>query len=182
MNYTNISHKNIVPFLFLVCLLFGISVLSIPVQAAIGTIAQDQQWVSAQSVDSALVANDVYMMNNGVKASIAPKDYEAFIKNYQTYATALSRDSQIAMDHSNSYTVSQALLPTKNAYNAEMTAANWAGFYGSQAITAMLSGDADKASKDTNTTTFYLNAYYTDVTIRKNLYDNYIRAQEIATA
>ena len=133
-------------------LIFLISFLiasAVPVLAAGGTVSQDQQWYSAYSIDRPAVDSDISSLNTGViEGLFSPENVERKVSNYRTYSSPLLTDSQKAMDHSKSYTVSPELSSAKYAYETAMENVNWAGFYAAQFATDTLSSKGEKANDD----------------------------------
>ena len=82
---------------------------------------QDAQWLTACSPDVSYVANDMDHL------STAASDYD--YASLSTYADALYKDSQNAIDASDLYSVSPDLQSAKDEYRLAMVQANWAAVY-----------------------------------------------------
>jgi hypothetical protein len=149
-----------------------------PVLAADGTNYQDQQWISAMSIDKPVVDSDLNSLMEGVDInSISPKNIEKLTNNFRIYSNAITTDSQKAIDHSDSYIVSPDLLPTKNAYGNAMYQAKWAGFYATQFATNMLSNEGAKALDDGKKVNNCINSYKTNINEASRLYEIYMKKQ-----
>ena len=172
----NTFRKYIVRFSQIGCLvaITFLVAFSTPILATAQADNQDQLWIQAVNIDKSAVNTDMNSLMAGVDPnSMSPQNLQKLIKNFQTYSTALMTDSQKAMDHSDSYTVSSDLKPTKDAYRNAMYQAKWVGFYTSQFSTDMSSNQWTKAIDDLKKLQSYINLYNTNINEMNRLYDIY---------
>jgi hypothetical protein len=168
----------LIKYIIGVFLISGLVAFTTPVLAAGETNYQDQQWISAMSIDKPAVDSDLNSLMAGVDPnSISSKNIDKLTKNFQIYSNAITTDSQKAIDHSDSYIVSPDLLPTKNAYGKAMYQAKWAGFYATQFSTNMLSNEGKKALDDFKNVQNCINSYNTNMNEATRLYDIYLKKQ-----
>ena len=127
---------------------------------------QDIQWTATCGADTTIVTNDI----NGISTAASNYDFTSL----STYADALYKDSQKAIDNSDLYSVSPDLQSAKDEYMMTMVQANWAAVFTSKAVGELENGNTEDGNADLKEATQYMNSFSEHATETTKLLNAYI--------